>query len=80
MSTTEPNSPMQRAKPSAPPVRIAGTRLGSTIRRITVNGDAPRDAAASSMSRSSSSSTGWTERTMNGSVTNSSAMRIETCW
>ena len=77
MSTTEPNSPMQRAKRERRPVRIAGTRFGRTIRRMTVSGDAPSDAAASSMSRSSSSSTGWTDRTMNGRVTNSSAMRID---
>ena len=46
------------------------------IRRSTVGREAPRDAAASSMSRSSSSSTGWTERTTKGSVTNSSARRM----
>ena len=43
------------------------------IRRKIVNRLAPSDAAASSTSRSSSSSTGCTVRTTNGSVTNSSA-------
>ena len=40
------------------------------IRRKVVNGPAPSEAAASSMSRSSSSSTGCTARTTNGRVTN----------
>ena len=35
---------------------------------------APSEAAASSISRSSSFSTGWTVRTTNGSVTNRSAI------
>ena len=43
------------------------------IRRNVVNRLAPSDAAACSISRSSSSSTGCTVRTTNGSVTNSSA-------
>ena len=46
--------------------------------------DAPSDAAASSISRSSSCTTGWTERTTKGSVTNSSASRmahvVATAW
>ena len=37
------------------PVRMAGTRLGRTMRRSTVGVDAPSDAAASSISWSSSS-------------------------
>ena len=45
------------------------------MRRKIVSGEAPSDAAASSISRSSSMSTGWTARTTNGSVTNSSASR-----
>ena len=73
ISTSEPNSPTARAKLSATPERIAGARLGSTIRRRIVPGRAPNEAAASSIARSSSSSTGCTERTTNGSVTNSSA-------
>ena len=44
------------------------------IRRKTVNRLAPSDSAACSISRSSSSSTGCTARTTNGSVTNRSAM------
>ena len=40
--------------------------VGSTIRRKLVTGPAPRQRAASSMSGSMVSSTGWTERTTNG--------------
>ncbi len=40
------------------------------------NGDAPSDAAAASISRSNSSSTGCTVRTTNGNVTKSSATVI----
>ena len=43
------------------------------IRRKVTNLLAPSDAAASSASRSTSISTGCTDRTTNGSVTNSSA-------
>ena len=43
------------------------------MRRNTVSLLAPSDSAACSISVSSSSSTGWTARTTNGSVTNSSA-------
>jgi hypothetical protein len=75
-STTEPNSPTARAKASAAPEMIAGTRFGSTIRRNTVSDPAPSDTAASSISRSSSISTGCTARTTNGSVTNSNAIAI----
>ena len=65
-----------RGRSRAPtPARIAGRRFGRMIRRKTVTGPAPSEAAASSISRSSSSSTGCTERTTNGSVTNSSASR-----
>src|SRR6266498_1545095 len=39
--TSEPNSPIERAKASATPEMIAGERLGSTIRRNTVSGLAP---------------------------------------
>ena len=79
MRTTDPNSPMQRAKPRAEPVRMAGARLGNTILRSTAGDDAPSEAAASSMSRSSSSSTGWTERTTNGNVMKSSAKTMPAC-
>ena len=77
ISTTEPNSPTARANASAAPETIAGTRLGRMIRANVCRALAPSDAAASSISRSSSSSTGWTERMTNGSVTNSSASRID---
>ena len=55
------------------PARIAGLRFGKMIRRKVVSGPAPSEAAASSISRSSSSSTGCTARTTNGRVTKSSA-------
>ena len=48
-------------------------------RRKTVRLEAPSDSAASSISRSSSISTGCTERMTNGSVTNSSASRTANC-
>ena len=48
------------------------------MRRKTVKRLAPSDSAACSISRSSSSSTGCTARTTNGSVTNSSATTTET--
>ena len=44
------------------------------IRRKIVQLPAPSEAAACSASRSTSISTGCTERTTNGSVTNASAM------
>src|SRR3984957_20356804 len=68
--TNDPISPTERANDSAAPDRIAGRSAGSTTRLKIVALDAPRLAAASSASRSTSSSTGWTERTTNGSVTN----------
>ena len=74
ISTIEPNSPIARANPSATPASIAGAKLGSTIRVKIVRPPAPSEAAASSISRSSSISTGCTARTTNGSVTNSNAM------
>ena len=49
------------------------------IRRKVVKLLAPSDAAASSISRSSSISTGCTARTTNGSVTNSSASTTAIC-
>ena len=66
MSTTEPYSPTARAKASPVPLMIAGARVGSTTRRNVVRFEAPRDAAASSTSRSSSMRTGCTDRTTNG--------------
>jgi hypothetical protein len=71
---SEPNSPRARAKASAIPALRPGRRLGKMIRRNTVKPLAPREAAASSMSRSSSSSSGCTARTTKGRVTNSSAI------
>ena len=57
---------------------IAGARLGRMmLRKIRWLG-APSDAAASSISRSTSSSTGCTERTTNGSVTKRSAITTAT--
>ena len=79
ISTTEPNSPTARANASAAPESIAGVRFGRTIRRNTVQLEAPSEIAASSISRSSSISTGCTERTTNGSVTNSSAISTAAC-
>src|SRR5262245_8492861 len=76
---TAPNSPIARPNPSAVPERIAGIRLGRTIRRNVVEDAAPSEKAASSISRSSSSSTGWTARMTNGSVTKSNASAIATC-
>src|SRR3954452_24973956 len=74
--TTEPNSPTARANPNAAPETMAGTRFGRMIRRNVVAPEAPSEAAASSISRSSSSSTGCTARTEKGSVTNRSARTI----
>ena len=54
---------------AATPARMPGSRLGKMIRRKTVKPPAPSEAAASSISRSSSISTGCTARTTNGSVT-----------
>ena len=76
MSTIEPNSPTAFPNESAAPESIAGSRFGRTMRRNVVNGRAPSDAAASSISRSSSSRTGCTARTTKGSVTKSSATTI----
>ena len=74
-STSEPYSLIARAKASAAPAAIAGTSEGRITRRNVVSRLAPSDAAASSTSRSSVSSTGWTVRTTNGSVTNASARK-----
>ena len=71
--TSEPISPTARANESAAPDRIAGRSAGKTMRRKVTPFEAPSDAAASSTSLSSSIRTGCTERTTNGSVTNSNA-------
>ena len=73
MRITAPNSPIARANASATPDSSAGRKTGKMIRRKMVKRPAPSDAAASSISLSSSISTGCTVRTTNGSVTNSSA-------
>ena len=72
-STIDPNSPTARAKASAAPETIAGRSAGRTTRLKITALEAPREAAASSTSRSSSIRTGCTERTTKGSVTNSNA-------
>ena len=69
---TAPISPTARANAIATPERMPGRMLGSTIRRKTVISRAPSERAASSICVSSSSSTGCTVRTTNGSVTKSS--------
>ena len=80
ISTTEPNSPTARANASAAPTRIAGTRFGSTIRRKTVAVARRRATAPPPPSRGRARcSTGCTERTTNGSVTNSSASSTASC-
>ena len=72
-STSDPYSLTARANESAAPAAMAGVSAGSTMRRKIVNRPAPSEAAASSASRSSSASTGWTVRTTNGNVTNMKA-------
>ena len=66
MKITEPYSPSARANASAKPVSSAGSerRAGSPAEGLPAL--APRLAAASSTSRSRSSSTGCTVRTTNG--------------
>src|SRR5918995_1850348 len=61
--TSEPNSPTARANASPPPAMIAGVKFGRMMRRKTVALPAPSDSAACSISRSSSSSTGYSSRT-----------------
>ncbi len=72
-SRTEPNSPSARAKASAIPAPRPGRRLGKMMRRKIVKLPAPSEAAAASISRSISSSSGCTARTTKGRVTNISA-------
>src|SRR5580698_2747032 len=73
MKITEPYSPSARANASANPVSSAGNTDGNTTRRKVSQRVAPRHAAASSCSRSKSSSTGCTVRTTNGKPMNVSA-------
>ncbi len=76
MITSEPISPTALANASAKPERIPGRMFGKITRRNVVSDEAPSEAAASSISRSSSTRTGCTVRTTNGSVTNISAATI----
>ena len=80
MSTVEPNSLIERANASAVPAAIAGNMFGRMIRTKMVPGLAPSEAAACSISVSSSISTGCTVRTTNGSVTKSSATTTPARW
>ena len=73
ISTTEPNSPIARENARPAPDSSDGSSAGRITEVKIVGLLAPSEAAACSTSRSSSSSTGCTERTTNGSVTNSSA-------
>ena len=73
MRMIDPNSPTARANASPAPASTEGSRLGRMTRNRTWRRVAPREAAASSVSASSSASTGWTLRTQKGSVTKSSA-------
>ena len=82
ISTTEPYSPMARENARPAPDNSDGSSAGRMTAEKIVQLLAPSEAAASSVSRSSSSSTGCTERTTNGNVTNSSAMPTPhlVCW
>ncbi len=73
ISTTEPNSPMARENASPAPDNSDGQQRRQHYRGEDFGPLAPSDAAASSTSRSISSSTGCTARTTNGSVTNANA-------
>src|SRR5664280_891009 len=74
MNTTDPYSPIARAKARPVPVRIDGISVGNVMVRKTRAEEAPSVAAAASALKVSDSSTGCTERTVNGSVTNMIAM------
>ena len=64
--TTEPYSPMPRARARAKPVIVAGNRVGTITRRKVWKRVAPRQAAASSTSASRSTRIGCTVRTTKG--------------
>ena len=76
MKITEPYSPSARANASEKPVSSAGSSSGRITRRSVVKREAPSDAAASSCSRPSASSTGCTVRTANGRPMNTSAITM----
>ena len=73
MNTTEPYSPMPRAKASVKPVASAGSTVGRMMRRNTWKPPAPSDSAASSRSWRTSISAGCTERTTKGRPISTSA-------
>ena len=74
MRTTEPYSPIARAKANAAPPAIAGKIAGRMIRRNVVNRLAPRAGGRLlDLTVELQVSTGCTVRTTNGSVTNSRA-------
>ena len=84
MKMTEPYSPTARAKASAKPVSSAGAMPGRMTRVKVCQRLAPRQLAASSSSRSASSSTGWTVRTTKGRPMKIRAMttplRLKASW
>ena len=84
MKITEPYSPMARAKAIAKPVSRAGAMAGKMMRVKVWKRVAPRHIAASSSSRSVSSSTGCTVRTTNGKPMKISAIttpfRLKASW
>ena len=73
---TAPNSPSARANASDPPVRSAAGRDGGQRDPSERRGERSGTQAGCGVlyqSRSKESSTGWTARVTNGSVTNSTA-------
>ncbi len=73
MNTTEPYSPMPRAKARVKPDRSAGSISGKITFQKVRTRPAPRIWAASSYWLSNFSSTGWTLRTTKGMPMNTSA-------
>jgi len=76
INTTDPYSPSPRAKAKINPLSKAGKIAGKITLRNVCNRFAPKLAAASSTSISSSSNTGCRERTMNGSPMKTRATKI----
>ena len=79
MKTTLPYSPIARAKASEKPVTSDGKIVGRITRQNVCQREAPRLAAASSDSPSSSSSAGCRVRTTNGKPMNVSAITTPNC-
>src|SRR5512133_3966304 len=75
---SDPYSLIARQNDKAAPEVIADARLGRITILSVVNRLAPREAAASSTSCSSSRSTGCTVRTMKGNVTKRKAKKTAT--